>query len=391
MGSIYKRGKIWQFSYLTGNMKPGKDGKLRPERITKSLDTTDEKLAKDLKKENEVKLKKGLLHNPQKKDKETFRAEYEATISTRKERTNETELCSIDRFLKDSAKGNITAVTTNDIRSYLIGFENKAPQTYNNTLGAIKRFFKLAVDSGYILKNPADGIKRKKMPKNPPKFYSDEDFHKIERVLEGKSPDPNQVPAVKPTGKVHFLYPMVMTARYTGLRLGELIHLEWQDFDLVKKQVRVLNKPQYNHTIKNHQSRVVPISDQLIDKLLPYIPWGHKGICFPKPKTQNLPAADQIYSIQGPKTPLRKILRKAGLPKRKREGWHDFRHTFGSVLGQKGVPMQKIKEWMGHSSLAVTEIYVRMQHGYDSDIEKLNMVDPVRDPVKEPVKEAASV
>ena len=341
-------------------------------RIAKSLKTSDKKLAKDLAREIEVKAKRGLLQDPQKKDKDTFLTEYEKTVTNRKAHTNTNESYAINRFLGSIDAKTINAVKPDDVRAYMTGFKKKAPQTFNNTLGVIKRFFKFAVDSGYLLKNPADGIKRLPMPRNPPKFYTDQEFNRIEKVLEGQTGKP-----------AHPLYPMVVTARYTGLRLGELIHLEWQDFEWDKKQVKVLNKEQYGHTVKNHKARVVPVMDELRDKLLPFI--RKEGLCFPVPST------GEKYNHQGPRRVLRQILRKAEIPKRKREGWHDFRHTFGSLLGQKGVSMLKIKEWMGHSSLAVTEIYVRLQPGYDPDIEKLSLSEPVQESVKEPMKEAAEV
>jgi len=158
---------------------------------------------------------------------------------------------------------------------------------------------------------------------------------------------------------------MVVTARYTGLRLGELIHLEWQDFDWDKKIMRVLNKPQYDHTVKNNQARVVPISDELRDKLLPFI--RKEGLCFP---TYGYNAGAK-YNAEGPKKVLREILRKARIQKRKRMGWHDFRHTFASQLVQKNVPIYKVSKWLGHSSLAVTQIYAHFAPVYDEDIEKL--------------------
>ncbi|GEM_PF-4404312 len=120
---------------------------------------------------------------------------------------------------------------------------------------------------------------------NLPRFFTDDKYLRIEKAAEG-----------------HPLYPMIVTARYTGLRLRELIHLEWQDFDWEKKIVRVENKPQYGHTVKNYQVRVVPVSDELTDKLLPYI--KREGICFPVYNTV------EKYSGEGSKRSIKNIFGK---------------------------------------------------------------------------------
>ena len=172
----------------------------------------------------------------------------------------------------------------------------------------------------------------------------------------------------------HSIYPLIVTARYTGLRLQELINLEWQDFDWDKKLVRVLNKPKFNHTVKNNQARVVPTSDELRDKLLPFI--KKEGLCFPVPTT------GEKYSPEGPKQTLKRIFRKAGLEREKRCGFHDFRHTFASRLVQNNVPIYKVSKWLGHSSLAVTTIYAHFAPVYDDDIEKLSMSPKEPAPVR---------
>lgn len=230
-------------------------------------------------------------------------------------------------------------------------YGNRAPKTFNDALTAVRRFFRPAVQQKRIPQNPCDGIRYKKVPQTLPRFFTDEEYQRIEKAAEGLP-----------------VYPMIVTARYTGLRLGELLTLEWQDFDWERKLVRILNKEKFGFTVKNYQVRVVPISDELRDKLLPYI--KKEGICFPTYRGKN---AGSKYAVNGPKRMLKRVFKEAGIEKRKKIGWHDFRHTFASRLVQNNVPIYKVSKWLGHSSLEVTQIYAHFQPVYDEDIEKLSL------------------
>ncbi|MEI9477296.1 MAG: tyrosine-type recombinase/integrase [Deltaproteobacteria bacterium] len=337
MASIYKRGRVWYIAY----METGKQ-------VYKSLKTADEKLARFLKKEFEVKLRRNEVKTEKRISVEVFCKEYDQDVIYRKKSTNTADSCRVREFLAAHGKKTINSINREDIRSFLHRFESKSPKTYNEAIGIIKRFFRPAVERGYILKNPAEGFHRRKVPQTLPRFLTDEEYQPLEdlSLVEG-------------------IFPMVVTARYTGLRLAELLHLEWQDFDWERKLVRVLNKPKYEHTVKNYQVRVVPISEELRDKLLPYI--REEGICFPCP-------SGGPYKHEGPRRSLRRIIDDSKLREGRRMGWHDFRHTFASRLAQQGVSLYKICKWLGHSDFKTTQIYAHFAPVYDNDIEKLTIV-----------------
>ncbi len=344
MASIYKRKRIWYIAY----METGKQ-------VHKSLKTADEKLARFLKKEFEVKLRRNEVKTEKRISVEVFCKEYLADVTYRKKSTNTADYCRVKEFLSLHGKKTINSINHDDVRLFLRRFEDKSPKTYNEAIGIIKRFFRPAMERGYILKNPADGFRRKKVPQTLPHFLTDEEYMVMEKL-----------------SAVEGIFPMVVTARYTGMRLAELRHLEWQDFDWERKLVRVLNKPKYGHTVKNYQTRVVPISEELRDKLLPYI--QKEGICFPGP-------SGGPYNHEGPRRFIRRIIEQSNLREdKKRMGWHEFRHTFASRLAQQGISLYKICKWLGHSDIKVTQIYAHFAPVYDNDIEKLTIV-PTEAPV----------
>lgn len=344
MATIFKRGKNWHIAYCENS-----------KRVYKSLKTQDAKIARQLKKETEVKLANGTHQRERRVTVDDYFKQYLGDIVYRKRSTNIADISRIKEFLKHHGKRTINSINYDDVRHYLSRFENHAAKTYNHVIGTLHRFFRLAIERGYLFKDPVKGFGRKRVPQSLPRFLTDEEYLKIERLSREEG-----------------IYSMVVTARYTGLRLGELLHLEWVDFDWKRKLVRVVNKfEKYGHTVKNYQARVVPISDELREKLLPYI--QDEGLCFPAP-------SGKPYNHEGPRRALRKVLARSDIREgRKRVGWHEFRHTFASRLAQQGVSLYKISKWLGHSDIKVTQIYAHFAPVYDNDIEKLtvSVLEPV--------------
>lgn len=346
MATIFRRkgSRNWYVSYFF-------DGR----RITKSLKTTDRTFAVSEKRKLEGKLEEGSHEEYERQNVHSLVCLYKSSqrVQDRKERTNEIEFCLLDKFINSIAKRTLETVTEADIMKYLASYEKKSRVTHNNMLGVIKRFFRFAIKKKKLspFKDPTIGLERKTIRREKPTYFSDEEYLRIEKVAEN-----------------HPLYPMVVTARYTGLRLAELRCLEWEDFDWNRREVSVRNKPKWNHTIKTYEERAVPLCEELFYKLLPFR--KDSGLCFPVYKGKH---KGKPYSRQGPKNAINNILEKAAL-KKPRDAWHKLRRTYGSRLVQQGVSIYKVSKWLGHSGVAVTEAcYACFAPKYDPDIERLNI------------------
>lgn len=321
--------------------------------VTKTTGTRDKKLATLFKKDLEVKVAKGLIRDTKNINFEAYYPEYLRDISKLARKTRISYECITKKFMGFADKKLLSSITHNDIVNFIDSYTKIAPKTYNNVLITLKRFFRYAVERGYILQNPTSGIRQQKVPQALPKFFTDEEYARIEAAAEKE-----------------LIYPMLVTARYTGMRLGELLALRWEHWSFPEKIVRVLNTP--DHTVKNYQCRTIPVCAEAIDKLLPYI--RKEGPCF---STHCGQRQGQRYVEDGPKRQLVRIFKEAGIKKEGRTGFHTFRHTFASRLAQEGVSIYKISKFLGHSSVLVTQIYAHFSPGYDADIEKLTM--PVKD------------
>jgi integrase len=155
-------------------------------------------------------------------------------------------------------------------------------------------------------------------------------------------------------------YPSFLCAFRPGMRLGEILALQWGDIDWNGKFIEVNRSYKRGHVTltKTGKMRRVDMSDQLIEKLRGLnlqrkreaLQNGHGEIVEfifhrnGKPMEQNY-----IRRV------FKRILSKAGLRDIR---FHDIRHTFASLLLSDGASPVYVKEQLGHSSIQMTvDIY----------------------------------
>jgi len=136
------------------------------------------------------------------------------------------------------------------------------------------------------------------------------------------------------------LTPLVMLAINTGLRRGELWNLTWKDIDLGKKMLTVRGKG-----AKSGQTRHIPLNAAAVGVLK-----THRGDVIPMP---NVP----VFGNAEFRKAFNALLDKAKIQNFR---FHDTRHTFASKLVMAGVPLNTVRELMGHGSLEMTLIYAHL-------------------------------
>lgn len=147
--------------------------------------------------------------------------------------------------------------------------------------------------------------------------------------------------------KLHFsdhLRPIVLTSINTGMRRGEVFNLTWADIDLKNKIITVEGA-----TSKSGQTRHIPINKELLETMTNWKQQsGSKGFVFPGKDGNRL---DNVKKSWDGLLTLAKI-----------DGfrWHDLRHTFASKLVMAGVPLNTVRELLGHSDLAMTLRYAHL-------------------------------
>ena len=143
---------------------------------------------------------------------------------------------------------------------------------------------------------------------------------------------------------------MTLLALRTGMRLGELFGLEWQDIDFQRKVISVQRSIVCGivGTPKNHRTRHIPFTDE-VGRVL-FERRRATGLLFHRPDGSAL-SHHMAYDA------LHRVCDRAGI---RRVSWHVMRHTFASQLACEGVPIPAIKELLGHSSIVMTMRYAHL-------------------------------
>jgi integrase/recombinase XerC len=142
------------------------------------------------------------------------------------------------------------------------------------------------------------------------------------------------------------------------MRLSELVNLKESQVDFGKRQVKVLGK--------GNKERIIPISQEIIAMIKDYI--QHKKKEFESPDNALLVTekGKKMYS----KYPylLVKSFLGSEVKTLHKKSPHVLRHSFATHLSNNGADLNAIKELLGHSSLAATQVYTH------NTIEKLKNV-----------------
>jgi len=157
---------------------------------------------------------------------------------------------------------------------------------------------------------------------------------------------------------------LCITALTTGMRLSELAALKWKDIDLTRRILLVQNSETF--TTKTKRNRVIPISDMLFKVLY-------------ERKERISTECELVFHRQGErlsKDYISKKFKKYVLQAKidKRLHFHSLRHSFASLLVQQGVSIYAIQKFLGHSTIAVTQIYSHLQpESLHSEVNKISV------------------
>ena len=239
-----------------------------------------------------------------------------------------------------------------ECEKFFAEIKKQAPSGYRVYYRTLKAAFNKFVDWGYIATNPILKIKLPKQQKLKPVFIGEEELNKICEHID--------LDVVRDISQLSF---------YTGLRLSECINLRWVNIDL---QNKLLNVGDEQFVTKARKVRVVPLCGQayeIIEKRFENTPPCPANGTSPETSSgQALLKEEGIksgyvfakgngerYTGDHISKRWKKGVRAAGMDGKIH--FHTLRHSFASNLVQRGVLLYSVKELLGHSSLACTEIY----------------------------------
>ncbi|MGL5683635.1 MAG: tyrosine-type recombinase/integrase [Marinifilaceae bacterium] len=201
-------------------------------------------------------------------------------------------------------------------------------------VSSLKTFFRYQEREGLITKNPTEVIKGPKSGKRLPVFIAED---KMEELLSERY-FANDFVGIRDR--------LLLTLIYcTGLRRSEVTGLKWDDIDMSRRVLRVLGK--------GNKQREIPLLDVLIDLLSTFM------------SQLRLNGIDEKYVFvdeQGMLLTSYRVYRivvnyLSRVTTQTKCSPHTLRHSFATCMLNNGAPIEAIKELLGHSSLAATQVY----------------------------------
>jgi integrase len=240
----------------------------------------------------------------------------------------------------------IARVEQDDVEAFIARLRRSglAPKTIRNVHGSLHTVFAYAVRRKKLARNVVSLVE-------PPAKMVSPDIHFL------TLPDVQAVIRAVPPGEDWSAWEVALyaTAAMTGMRMGELLGLQWGDVDWTAQKIRIRRAWVSNEMgapKSRRSSRAVPMVGAVVAALDQLSKATHYGaddeLVFGNVHTGLPPARSTVNNR------LQARLSKAGV---RRIRFHDLRHTYGTLMAASGVPMRTLQELMGHRNLETTLIY----------------------------------
>ena len=232
------------------------------------------------------------------------------------------------------------------VRTWLASLKEKniASKSVNRKISSLKSFFKYQLRNHAIVVSPMSSIASLKVSKRLPSFIEQKDTNTLFRHIE--FPETWK-------GKTDHL--LLKIFYQTGIRLAELINLKKSQVDASNSNIKVIGK--------GNKERVIPVSNDLINDILFYIKSKESVIGNSDPQ-------HVLTNSKGKKLYPKYVYNAVKfylntVTTNNRKSPHILRHSFATHLINNGADINAVKELLGHTSLASTQIYTH------NSIEKL--------------------
>jgi integrase/recombinase XerC len=238
--------------------------------------------------------------------------------------------------------------------------------TIARKLAALRTFFKFCVREKYTKQNPARLVSTPKLPQRVPRVQTAEEINNFLDALPGgpkaaQNSAPTRKRMKKPNATSRFdeqLIPKRDRAIFellyaSGLRVSELVGLNYGNVDRAGRMLRVLGK--------GRKERVVPYGSKAQEAFEAYWPLRHEILAHPQVKSD--PEAVFVNHLGGRLTDrsVRYMIKK--YCKLANNNWdlhpHSLRHAFATHLLNDGADLRAIQELLGHVSLSTTQRYTQ--------------------------------
>jgi integrase len=281
---------------------------------------------------------------------------YSPWVSANRPRTAEDTLGRLKLRFGDWYRRPIGAISVADVENWRIGrldAGNKAT-TIVRDLNSLASVLTRAMKLGKLRENVCRRVDRPRIDRTPKVRYLDR--AEEQRLRTALAERDAEIQAARESANAwrlarkqeampplpHYgdhLTPAVLLSMNTGLRRGELLSVRWSAVDLKRALLTIEGS-----TAKSLQTRHVPLNAEALEVLKHW-------------RDQCPVDAERVFALEWLYKAWDALLVRAGVSTFR---WHDLRHHFASRLVQAGVPLNTVRELLGHGSLAMTLRYAHL-------------------------------
>jgi integrase/recombinase XerC len=277
--------------------------------------------------------------------------QFEKRVSQNTVLAYQNDLSQFHNFLrKNFPEETIQHADYGMVRMWIVSLveEKQEPQTVNRKIAALRSFYKFLLREEVISKDPMMKIRVMKTKKKLPVFVKE---NEIDAIIDAPAREGESVfEHTRNKLAIELLYA-------TGMRLSELINLEVSRIDLRSNVIKVLGK--------RNKERVIPFPAILKSEIQEYLKIRNKTIAL---KTENYLLVTEKGEKCYPMLIQRMIRKYLLASSADKKSPHVLRHTYATHLLNKGAEINAVKDLLGHSSLAATQVYTH------NSMEKLKKV-----------------
>lgn len=262
----------------------------------------------------------------------------------------ETDLFAFRDFcVKQFEQDDLVKIHYNQIRSWIVELVNKevTNRTINRKISTLKTFYKFLQKIEEVEKNPLSKHKALKVQKKVQIPFSKKEINSVIQELSIESEEK----FVSARNKL-----IVELFYSTGIRRAELINIKEEDINIYNRTIKILGK--------RNKERLVTILPSVLKTLEQYIQLK---------RSYPLQVEELLITEKGAKiyeTLVYRIINSyfSRVSSKSKKSPHMLRHTFATHLLNEGADLNSVKELLGHSSLASTQVYTH------SSLEKIKQI-----------------
>jgi site-specific recombinase XerD len=209
-----------------------------------------------------------------------------------------------------------------------------APKTVYTESVVIRQLVNFALSRGLITDDPLKGLRLKKPKPSPQPCWTQAEVEKI--LMASCEPERSRF----------------LVLADSGMRVGELRHLTWDDLDFDRNAVHIQSKDGWQP--KTGDRRSIPMTPR-VRALLQSLPPRNRWVFTARP-SKKYPQGGRQFSDRHLLVSLKRVLKKLGL-----DGHvHTFRHAFISHALTQGIPEAIVRQWVGHVDAEVIKLYTHI-------------------------------